>query len=152
MLRHRFKSLREERITRNGYRLLWIHSTGKAISDDASRMKAIQKTFDDLSELRDRLQSPHSRMRNRLRVAGEVAKIMQRRGTRSLLQVEIIQEEVVTLKQKTPGRRSENTQYVREVKLHFDRRAFPKRGLTLWRRVDFIDFFASPERVRPLFG
>ena len=26
-----------------------------------------------------------------------------------------------------------------------------KRGLTLWRRVDFIGFLASPERVRPLF-
>ncbi len=31
-------------------------------------------------------------------------------------------------------------------------RACPKRGLTLWRRFDFIGFFCSPERVRPLFG
>jgi len=31
-------------------------------------------------------------------------------------------------------------------------RAYPERGLTLWRRVDFIGFLASPERVRPLFG
>ena len=31
-------------------------------------------------------------------------------------------------------------------------RAYPKRGLTLWRRVDFIECRASPERVRPLFG
>ncbi len=120
VLRHRFKSLREEQVTGDGYRLLWIHSMAKAISDDASRMKTIQKTIDDLSQLRDRLQSPRSRMRDRPRVAGEVEKIMQYRGTGSLLQVGIIQEEQVTLKQKTPGRRSENTQYVREVKLRFD--------------------------------
>ena len=120
VLRHRFKSLREEQITGDGYRLLWIHSMGKAISDDASRMKSIQKTIDDLSELPDRLQSPHSRMRDRPRVAAEVEKIMQRRGTDSLLRVDIIQEEEVTLKQKTPSRRSDSTHYVREVKLRFD--------------------------------
>lgn len=120
VLRNRFKSLREEQLTGDGYRLLWIHSMGKAMSDDASRMKSIQKTIDDLSELRDRLQSPRSRMRDCPRVAGEVEKIMQRRATDSLLQVEIIEQEEVTLKQKTPGRRSESTQYVRQVKLRFD--------------------------------
>lgn len=120
VLRNRFKSLREEQLTGDGYRLLWIHSMGKAMSDDASRMKSIKKTTDDLSELRDRLQSPRSRMRDHPRVAGEVEKIMQRRATDSLLQVEIIEQKEVTLKQKTPGRRSESTQYVREVKLRFD--------------------------------
>jgi len=30
-------------------------------------------------------------------------------------------------------------------------RAFPKRGLTLGRQVDFIGILASPERARPLF-
>ncbi len=29
--------------------------------------------------------------------------------------------------------------------------AYPKRGLTLWRRVDFLGFLVSPERGRPLF-
>ena len=120
VLRHRFQSLREEQSTADGYRLLWIHSMAKAITDDASRMKSIQKSIDDLSQLRDRLQSPRSRMRDRPRVAGEVEKIMERRGTGGLLQVEILQEEEVKLKQKTPGRRTENTQYAREVKLRFD--------------------------------
>jgi len=30
--------------------------------------------------------------------------------------------------------------------------AKPKRGLTLWRQVVFIVFWALPERVRPLFA
>lgn len=120
VLRQRFQTLREEQVTADGYRLLWIHSHSKAITDDASRMKAIRKTFEDLSQLRDRLQSPRSRMRDRHRVAGEVEKIMERRGTGNLLAVEILQQEEVSLKQATPGRPTEDTQYVREVKLRFD--------------------------------
>jgi hypothetical protein len=30
--------------------------------------------------------------------------------------------------------------------------ANPERVLTLWMRVDFIGYFAAPERGRPLFG
>ncbi len=120
VLRQQFQTLREEQVTADGYRLLWIHSLSKSVSDDASRMKAIRKTFDDLSQLRDRLQSPRSRMRDRQRVAGEVEKIMERRGTGNLVAVEILQQEEVKLKQTTPGRRTEDTQFIREVKLRFD--------------------------------
>ncbi len=119
-LRHRFRTLREEQVTADGYRLLWIHSLGKATSDDASRIKAIHKTTDELAALRSRLQSPRSRMRDRPRVAGEVEKILERRGTGEFLKVEIIEQQEVTLKQATPGRRNENTTYTREIKLHFD--------------------------------
>jgi|GEM_PF-1581274 len=47
-------------------------------------------------------------------------------------------------------RRSVNAIFCREVLLRL--RAYPKRGLTLWRQVDFISFWALPERVRPLLG
>ncbi len=120
ILRHRFQTLREEQLTADGYRLLWIHSLGKATSDDASRVKAIKKTTDELAAFRKRLQSPRSRMRERCRVESEIETILQRRQTGELLKVEILPEEEVTLKQATPGRRSANTQYTREVKLRFD--------------------------------
>lgn len=119
-LRHRFRTLREEQVTADGYRLLWIHSLGKATSDDASRMKAIRYTTDQLVALRSRLQSPRSRMRDRPRVVGEVEKILERCGTGEFIKVELIEAEEVTLKQATPGRRSEHTTYTREVKLRFD--------------------------------
>jgi len=66
---HRYKTLREEQTTSDGHRLLWIHSLGKEISDDAGRMKAIKKATDELTKLRSRLQSPRTRMRDRPRVA-----------------------------------------------------------------------------------
>ena len=88
--------------------------------DDASRVKAIGKTTDDLMKLRTRLQSPRSRMRERHRVEQEVDKILARRGTSELLKIDILREEEVRLKQSTPGRRTKNTQYTREVKNRFD--------------------------------
>lgn len=120
LLQHRFKTLREEQLTADGYRLLWIHSMAKAISDDAGRMKAIQKTMDDLTKLRVRLQSPRSRMRQRSRVSQEVDAIFDRRGTRGLLHVEIIEEEEVKLKHRKPGSRTTKAEYVCNVKPRFD--------------------------------
>jgi transposase len=120
MLRHRFKTLREEQLTADGYRLLWIHSLAKAQSDDVGRVKAINKTIDDLIKLRARLQSPRSRMRERHRVQQEVEKILTRRGMEMLIKVEVLREEQVTLRKRTPGRPTKNTQYTREVKNRFD--------------------------------
>jgi len=119
-LRHRFKTLREEQVTAEGYRLLWIHSLVKAETDTAGRVKAIQKSVADLEKLRNRLRSPRSRMRLRHRVEEEVAKILQSRGAESLLRVEILDEADVTLKQRTPGRRGENTLYSKETRQRFD--------------------------------
>lgn len=119
-LLHRFKTLREEQVTADGYRLLWIHSLVKSETDSAGRVKAIQKTVADLEKLRNRLRAPRSRMRLRHRVEEEVAKILQSRGTESLLRVDILCDEDVTLKQRTPGRRGENTLYSKEVKQRFD--------------------------------
>ena len=59
-------------------------------------------------------------MRDRPRVETEVETILTRYSVVGLLKVEILAEEEVTLKQSTPGRRNERTQYTREVKFRFD--------------------------------
>ncbi|MDA1054634.1 MAG: IS1634 family transposase [Planctomycetota bacterium] len=120
VLRQRFKTLREEQLTADGYRLLWIHSLAKAVSDDEGRVKAIQKTTDELTALRKRLQSPRSRMPDRRRVDTEIDTILQRRDMSELFNVEVLPEEQVTLVQTTRGRKSADTQYTRVVKLRFD--------------------------------
>jgi transposase len=119
VLQQRYRTLREEQLTADGYRLLWIHSMSKAISDDAGRMKALQKTMDDLGKLRIRLQSPRSRMRQQARVAQEVEAILERRGTRELLRVEIIQQEQVT-PTRGQSRRSTKKTYTCDIKPRFD--------------------------------
>ncbi len=120
ILSHRFRTLREEELTGDGYRLLWIHSLTKATTDDGSRVKSINKTVDDLTQLRTRLQSPRTRMRDRHRVEAEVEKILTHRKTAEFVVVDVLQEEEVALKQTTPGRRTANTQYTRQVKHRFD--------------------------------
>ncbi|TWU05847.1 Transposase DDE domain protein [Stieleria varia] len=119
-LEHRFRTPREEEMTKDGYRLIWIHSLVKETTDEASRMKAIGKTTSELSRFRARLRSPRTLMRQRHRVQEEVEAILAKRPVGSFLSVEVIQEEEVTLKQATPGRRSKKTQYTKETKLRFD--------------------------------
>lgn len=117
---NQFKTLREEQLTADGYRLLWIHSMVKAATDEGSRIKSINKTIEELSQFRTRLRSPRTRMRERHRVESEIEKILAKRTVGEFIRVDVIQEEEVKLKQKTPGRRTTNTQYTREVKLRFD--------------------------------
>jgi transposase len=139
VLRHRFKTLREEQLTADGYRLLWIHSLAKAQSDDAGRVKAITRTTDELMKLRARLQSPRSRMRERHRVEQEVEKILTQRGMETLINVEILREEEVKLKKRTPGRPTKNTHYTREVKNRFDLSwSIDNEALERMRRTDGV--------------
>jgi transposase len=120
LLQQRYQTLREEQFTADGYRLLWIHSLSKVVSDDAGRMKALQKTIDDLGKLRVRLQSPRSRMRQHARVAQEVDAILERRGTRELLRVEIIEQEQVTPSRRQPPSSKAKKQTLCDVKPRFD--------------------------------
>ncbi len=120
LLQQRYKTTREEQFTHDGYRLLWIHSMSKAISDDAGRMKALQRTIDDLGKLRVRLQSPRSRMRQHARVAQEVEAILERRGTRELLHVDILQQEQITPTRGQSRSSARNKKYTCEIKPRFD--------------------------------
>ena len=117
---HRFQMLRQTRLTKEGYRLIWVHSLVKSMTDDGSRIKSINKTIDELSQLQTRLRSPRTRMRQRHRLDEEVEKILSKRKVEAFLRVDVTEQEEVKLKQKTPGRRSKATQYTREVKRRFD--------------------------------
>jgi transposase len=120
ILQQRYQTLREEHLTGDGYRLLWIHSMSKAISDDAGRMKALQRTIDDLGKLRVRLQSPRSRMRQHARVAQEVDAILERRGTSELLHVDILEQEQVTPTRGQSRSPEKDKKYTCEIKPRFD--------------------------------
>lgn len=120
ILRQRYQTLREEQLTADGYRLLWIHSLSKAVSDDAGRMKALQRTIDDLGKLRVRLQSPRSRMRQQARVAQEVDAILERRGTRELLHVDILEQEQITPTRGQSRSSAKNKKYTCDIKPRFD--------------------------------
>lgn len=105
----------DEGVSAEGFRLLWFHSTRKVARDRAARAHAIERTQQELSKLRERLQLPRTRFRDREKVQKAVEEILDKRGTAAWVQVEIHPQQEETFKQTTRGRPGTNTQYIREV-------------------------------------
>jgi len=102
-------------VSKEGFRLLWFHSTRKVARDKAARADAIQRTQQEFNKLRERLQLPQTRFRDQAKVQKAVDEILEKRRTAAWVQVKIDEQEEETFKQSTRGRPGSNTQYVREV-------------------------------------
>jgi transposase len=115
-----FRVCTDEHVSKEGYRLLWFHSTAKAEADAETRSRHVQRTIQKLSELRQRLQSPRTRYRQREKVATEVASILESHGAGDWLHVEVIEQPHETYRQTKRGRPTSETQYTRHVVTRFD--------------------------------
>jgi transposase len=109
----------DDHVHSEGYRLLWYRSTRKAELDQSRRARSIQRATEALSDLRDRLQGPRTRFRQRPKVEEAVAEVLAEAEASSWLSVEIVEKEEETFRQATRGRPSEQTQYVKETRLRF---------------------------------
>ena len=105
-----------------GYRLVWYHSSRKAELDALARARQLERTLEDLSELRQKLTSPRTRYRQRAKVTEAVEAILQARGTAKWIVVAIDEREQEIFHQERPGRPSKQTKYRREVSMRFERR------------------------------
>lgn len=110
----------QETTSSEGYRLLWYHSSRKAELDAQRRARQMQRAGQALRELRDRLQSPKTRFRQRQQVEAAVQEILQRCELQSLLLVDILEQAKPAYRQAGKGRPGKNTKYVKEVKKRFD--------------------------------
>jgi transposase len=109
----------EEITSKEGYRLLWYHSTRKVDLDSQRRARQLQRATQALTELRDRLQGPKTRFRERSKVHAAVEEILKQQEVESLLLVDILEEEKPTFRQASKGRPGRNTKYVKKVKKRF---------------------------------
>jgi transposase len=109
----------DDHVHSEGYRLLWYRSTRKAEQDKSRRARSIQKATEALSDLRERLQGPRTRFRDRPKVEQALAEILTEAEASSWLLVEIEEQEEVTFRQATRGRPSEQTKYLRETRSRF---------------------------------
>ena len=109
----------DDHIHSEGHRLLWYRSTRKAEQDKSRRARSIQKATEALGELRDRLQGPRTRFRERPKVEQALAEALAEAEASSWLLVEIQEKEEETFRQATRGRPSEQTKYVKETRLRF---------------------------------
>jgi transposase len=107
-------------LSAEGYRLIWFHSTSKAEHDADARYKQVARTTVRLSELQQKLASPRTRYRQRAKVEGAVAEILQELGTAQWVTIEIEEREVETFRQEGRGRPTERTRYVREARTFFE--------------------------------
>jgi transposase len=110
----------EEMTSREGYRLLWYHSTKKVIRDAQRRARQLQLATQDLLELRDRLQGPKTRFRERNKVDAAVEGILHQYEVATLLVVDVLEETKPTYRQASKGRPGKHTKYVKHVKTSFN--------------------------------
>ena len=110
----------DETSSKEGYRLLWYHSSKKAEHDAQRRARQLQRATRELTELRDRLQGPKTRFRERSKVDPEVEEILKKYEVESLLLVDVLEQQKPTYRQVSKGRPNKNTKYVKEVKKQFD--------------------------------
>lgn len=115
-------SIAAEEVTKDGYRLLWFHSSRKTEIDVATRGKKILRTIQLLEELQKKLRSPRSRYTAEPKVQKALEKSLSEGGAKAWVKVEIELREEQRFKQVRPGRPSKNTDYRREVKTRFDLR------------------------------
>lgn len=114
--------------TKEGYRLLWFLSLRKKQLDHITRTQQIERASQDLADLRSRLASPRSRLKERAKVEKAVADILKRRQAEAWLRVEIREREIEVFHQDRPGRPTKNTRYVRLAQIQYD----------LWYVVDTV--------------
>jgi transposase len=105
-----------------GYRLVWYHSSHKAELDALGRARQLERTWEDLAELQQRLGSPRTRYRQRGQVSEAAEAILQARGTTAWVVVAIDEHEEEIYRQERPGRPTKQTKYRREVRMRYQLR------------------------------
>jgi transposase len=110
----------DQRLSSDGYRLLWYHSTKKVEHDAHRRARNLQRATCALRELRERLRGLRTRFDSRKKVDQAVQEILKTLKEESLLIVDVDEHEEATYRQASKGRPSKNTKYVKQVKTRFD--------------------------------
>jgi transposase len=113
-------TLREERVSGEGFRLLWYRSLAKVQRDQVARAERVQRALADLTDLQTRLRGPRTRFRKREKVEQAVEKIQKKHHLGPWLVIEILQSEDETFRQAKPGRPGRNTKFVRQSRPRFD--------------------------------
>ncbi len=116
----RFSTTNEPTTSAEGYRLLWYHSTRKAELDALARANRIQRATRELDELRQRLNSPRTRYRQRDKVTMAVEEILKSREVKDWITVAIEERVQECYRQAGRGRPTKDTRYVKKISTRFD--------------------------------
>ncbi len=108
--------MKEGAKTKEGFRLLWVHSSTKAQQDKQRRAIKIQKAQDALEELKTRLN------RYYLKTQASIQKAIDKAlgKTAQFFEVELIAKEQVIKKQQGKGRPGPNTKWIQQTIITYE--------------------------------
>ena len=124
-------------VSSEGYRVIWYHSSLKAELDAMVRGAQLERSFQELAALGQKLRSPRTRYRTASRVWEAVEQILTEREVKHLVQVQLAPRENEVYRQASRGRPTAKTKYVRQVTTRFDLSyAVDQSALEIERRGD----------------
>ena len=102
--------------SREGWPVVWVHSTLLALRWAQTREEQLARAEQDLAALSRRLSGPRARRRQRRLVQAEIDEILDRDGVRRYLSARLLRNDVHTYRQEQPGRPSDDTRYRRRTR------------------------------------
>jgi transposase len=102
--------------SREGYQIVWVHSSSKENQDQKTRERRISKAEEKLSELAGKLNKYKLKTREQI----EKAVATSTKGVREFLPTEIIEEKTVVTVKTSPGRPGLNSKYEEREHIHFN--------------------------------
>ena len=105
----------EGETSKNGYRIIWVHSSAKEQQDKNRRENRIAKAESQLTELSPRLNQ------YQLKTKEQVEKKIKEatKGASGLLQIQLIEDKQIVQRQIGPGKPGPNTQYRKEETISY---------------------------------
>ena len=106
----------EQAPSREGFRIIWFHSTRKAELDTISRANRVHQALEKLAELSDKLVSPRSRIRTKDKATAAADAILREAGVGELITFHVEEYALENYRQDRRGRPGKDTRYIREVR------------------------------------
>ncbi len=102
--------------SKEGYRIVWVHSSSKETQDQKTRERRISKAEEKVSELAEKLNKYKLKTREQI----EKAVATSTKGVRELLPTEIVEEKTVVTVKTSPGRPGPNSKYEEREHVRFN--------------------------------
>jgi len=125
-----------------GFRLLWYRSSAKAWRDAQTRGRKMERAKRALLELNEKLHRPRTRWRDREKIEGAVAKILEESGAAEWSATTVLEYEEESYRPMRPGRPGKDTPYRRSTK--------PRFSLAILWSHEKVDASARQDGIFPL--
>ncbi len=103
----------------DGYRVIWVHSSGKAARDAAGRAARIEAGLAAINVLQTRLHSPKTRLKTRVAAEQAATAALAAAGATRWVDYQISESVELTYRQERRGRPGEKTRYRRNERTVF---------------------------------